>query len=1012
MLETGQTTRPVVLSTIQLPIQPASSSATDASAKYHHVLPSRAINPRMDLVAVLSRDVGVPSSSVAGGAGTAATTMSAGSVLAPPPPGMSAAANQARMRMMMLARQRALAAGGKSAPMAGAQGEVPKVTRSASLRLSLWRMASMAGELGARVWDVEVKPPSLFADAGKDVKELEDTNISAMIWSPDGQLVAVTVHVSRRRVGEGSRAAFSRQARFLLFYAVEDGKQHRVIRIPSDGPAQAAESLNGIEWVTLNARRSRDTVVSVFGSAEMRPSIDGSLSAQPGSAEDLLKRMPSLAHLTSHLEGGEGKGTRQRQRALHFMRSAGQRQGELDLRADEVMLSESNDWAISLLDHPRSVAVPALGGKDKEEGGVQVLCAWDKHRLHLFLDASLYLGSIASDDDILTANFVTQDGSFALCTRPSGSMVVSLQRIATHLDVQSQSFSSMLHLQTLSTHAFALLTYCYDGLVQSRNLYRTTHINCITPWIQKGRSVSRKYSTDAQTEMQMLLLTTYANEAVTSILTGNETMTDGDLSKMSSEIAIAWRKLEALIEAMLQAVQRASIVFQELKGCWLWRERFGTFLGQDQGPAVDAVLALLAASQQQCFTLLRRIQQETHCWAHFYRWWKYERVRQEVIRDQMVEPRMEASYDVLLLAEFLRRGFVNYALERTIGIVFDSKTRGTYLEDDDDDEDESEESRETEVKAEESSTVDETPSPSAETAKPSDHGSWHTRPTFESHLASVQETLQCMPTGQEGGDDRTPSVEDVACLASADLIHTGPAKGLSARASSQSESRAGLQSTVKDMIELSSRLFWHAFARYAVHSLPVTVLEVAMPRSLVPFRPDALQSTAVASGGAQDDPRVTQLVKSCFNELVGQQLLLCIGQASDDGQKVLEIIAHDCWGGGRVRVAHVECDGHILDAGFYSASEIVVLHCEGEVTRLTSMRMDQLDFTATQAPPRLVTPQRRYEMVSREDGNGATQLALNHAKDVAATLDGEGKLVYWDLVLIAGEHDEDAEMAT
>ena len=124
------------------------------------------------------------------------------------------------------------------------------------------------------------------------------------------------------------------------------------------------------------------------------------------------------------------------------------------------------------------------------------------------------------------------------------------------------------------------------------------------------------------------------------------------------------------------------------------------------------------------------------------------------------------------------------------------------------------------------------------------------------------------------------------------------------------------------------------------------------------------------------------------------------------------MIAHDCWGGGRVRVAHVECDGHILDAGFYSASEIVVLHCEGEVTRLTSMRMDQLDFTATRAPPRLVTPQRRYEMVLREDGNGATQLALNHAKDVAATLDGEGKLVYWDLVLIAGDHDEDAEMAT
>lgn len=252
--ELGSATKPVVLSSIQLPVQPSSSSSkSNDLPKFEHILTSKAISPSMDLIALLSRDVASPVSNVANGHGSLNPT----SILAPPPPGMSAAANQARIRMMMMARARALAAAGVSAAAAGTtstSAEVPQITKCAPIRLSLWRTAD---EQASRVWDVEVKIPDHFKDAGKNVKELEDVVISALSWSPDSKSIAMTVQIIRRRIGETSS---ERENRFLIIYGMQDGKQKRVIRIPrldSD-----SDGLCGLEWHKLAAERKQDFMVS------------------------------------------------------------------------------------------------------------------------------------------------------------------------------------------------------------------------------------------------------------------------------------------------------------------------------------------------------------------------------------------------------------------------------------------------------------------------------------------------------------------------------------------------------------------------------------------------------------------------------------------------------------------------------------------------------------------------------------------------------------------------------
>jgi hypothetical protein len=704
------------------------------------------------------------------------------------------------------------------------------------------------------------------------------------------------------------------------------------------------------------------------------------------------------------------------------MRAPGQKQGEVDRKVEEVMLLESNALATSLLDHPRSCSSqPSTSSVEKDSRHIEVLCAWSQHRMHLFLDASIHLGSIATKDSIITANVTAERGDLALCVQiPEDPATFYLQEIPTLLGPHSSRFKPLLQLQTLSTHAFRLSTYCYDSIITIRNLYRTTHINCITPWIQKGKSVNRSYSTNFATEMQMLLLTSSANESITSVLAGNETMTEGDLNKMRIELSHAWPKMVGLVEGLSQALQRAVIVFEEVKGCHRWTEQYGSFLQEDQGAVIESILHVITTAQPQTVTLIRNIQQESRCWAHFYKWWKYERTRQEAIRDQVDEPKSEVSFDVLLLVDFFKRGFANYALERQIGIVFDKKTRGTYIEDDEEEEGEGEKGRDesecVEVDLDTSFTEGDNHITLEQTRQES-RQAWHSRPLFLDRLKAIQEDLQRLPDRQEQKESSAPSSKDLRFLASLPFIHSGSSKGLYERRSggSKVQKPVDLLKSVGNVIQQSSALFLQAFTHYAQQDHPSERAGVRLGYPLSPFRPDALHSTARLATPAketqQSDPQAPRQAKSVYDDKTGHQWMLSVG-CDEQGQSVLlQIVRHDL-ARKTTEVFYVQCEGVIVDAGFYSNQEVVVLlrqHGTGgvELTSMASFRLDTLRFTSDDAASlteAILPLQRHYELGPRDAGHGANQLSLNHGKDVAATLSSDGTLVYWDFVLL-GEGD-------
>jgi hypothetical protein len=900
-----------------------------------------------------------------------------------------------------MARARALAAAGLPANAAGPSVETPKVTRCAPIRLSLWRMASLAGEQGSRVWDVEIKVPDLFRDAGKDVKESEDLNVSTMSWSPDSRSIALTVIVRRRRVD----GTFRRHNRFLVLYDMQDGKQKRVIRIPSiDRQQSSSEDIFGIEWCRLSSRKRVRAVVSTSFRIEsfhlkIFVAQKYNLPFQPGSATYILKHMRELPDNTHFMEEKDTK-ARQRQRAFNAMRNTSRKQGEADLKLKEEMFSDSVDWSTCLLDYPRTDQLGKGAGEEvDEEAAVAVLCAWEGHRLHLFLDATIYLGSIILPEQIHSLNIVSTSGHLFLCTEATEGL--TLQILETCLDPHSTRFATLQHLESLSTSAFNLLTYCYDTVVDIRNLYRNTHINCITPWFRKGKNIEMQYSTHFQTEMQMLLLTSSANEAITSLLVGNETMTEGDLNKMKTEVASAWVKMETLLDSVFQALQRLGIIYEEVKGCWLWQEHYSTFLPIAQGEVIEIILALISQSQSQSLTSLRHVQQEMRCWSQFYKWFKYERTRQEAIRDQVAEPKSDITYDVVLIADFLKRGFFNHHLEKSVGITLDKKTRGTFVEN----EDEEEEKNAGDAagkEQEESALMDQSVDDRQSQTKQSDIYFQH------SDLLEIQKQMRRIPDDAGRKTNSAPSEADLTSVLSSSFLLTGPSKGMHEGQHLSTKNTLDVYAATKELLELSSALFSQAFSSYALQGYNVKKVDIALDAPLTTLRSDALVSTSTKTETNSLPTSASGNLRSCFDQSTGQHWLL--GAYHEGESSIITVIEHTSLLSS-VRSCTLRCQGRIIDMGFYSCHEVVVLLHDDALTRMLSFQLGSIDFTSSRAPRPLPT-QRCYEMRTNQAGSGALQLSLNHAKDVAATLDNEGSLIYWDFVQIGETKDEDYEMGS
>lgn len=1008
----GKYVQPEILSSVNLPILPPNSTDSHSSPSFHqqytHHLSSQSVNPCMDVVALVSRDINTtPASSTT----NPQNGQNAG--LPPPPAGMSAARSAALMRMRMAQRAKALAAAGIKEPVQEAPENTSSVTRCAHLRLSLWRMSSIAGEQGARIWDVNVIVPDRL---DQKQHEYEETSIDTISWSPDGLILGLAVSVKRRSTSD---MQIKQKYQFLCLYALQDGQQLRTIPFIDTG------EIISMEWKELGSKKNT--------------SSSSSLSSV-GSVQHMLSSMEPMGEITTSRDDQESK-ARQRQRLFQAMRDPSKPKIEEDKKLKDIIVSDPHGFGKTIADFPHSMQSHTGLKKDS------VLIAESSTSLHVFLEGFIYLGRIATSEgsNMIGSRWSPKDGNIHLVRELDSGRKIQFDRIATQLRQNSKSFERILQLEYLSSFAFDLLTYSYDAIVVMRSAYQTMHADCIQIWNRRARLTAKRYATHLPSELLMLLATGFANDTMMSVLLGNDTLSENNLKKMRNDLLSSLNAIETMASRLASACQRAILVFEEVKGCALWTERYGSLLDSNKTEAICMILDKLRILTQESVRLTRLLGKEHVAWTHFYRFWMYERVRQEALRDSKAVPEAiagagvgDSSYNAMLLTEFFGRGFYNTSIEALLDIKMDSKTRGDEVEDDD--EEEGEESRSRAALPSKSLPKDSAERFQRTMSEQNDENlsqdllPWYRDTKLHKKINETILMLKDSPRPDElfyTLGRKTPSSNDFAKLSEMASLHIGPAQGLAEKAKKTSSCLPSLKSVLVECIEMASPLFYEAFAKWASHnsveeenkSIPVLFLE--NDSTIADGRNDGLQSSAKPLQGILAPSSLSPLVRQhlsashsdCRFAFVSESndgitlLTIAVTPLSSAAQRSESILTSSVSLGDKVKV---------LDLNFYSVEEIFLLlerenGSDRKETVLVSLFLNDLTFEApnakeekSQFPPIKV---HRYIDFSISGGGNAKKLSLNQRKEVCATLDDEGRLTYWDLVQQGGDeqHIEDKD---
>jgi len=1011
MESNGKYGQPEILSSVSLPILPpnpteshSSSSNASSSQKYTHQLCSQSVNPCMDLVAIVSRDINTAPTPPTGNPQNAGI---AG--LPPPPAGMSAARSAALMRMRMAQRAKALAAAGIKEPAQETPTNSPSVTRCATLRLSLWRMSSIAGEQGARIWDVTVTVPDRFEQTQF---EYEEISVDTMVWSPDGLVLGLAVNVQRR---SSSDMQVKQKHQFICLYALQDGQQIRTI------PFSDSVEILSMEWKALPSKNS----------SPYKPAT--------GSAQHVLSLMEPLGEITTVRDDQESK-ARQRQRLFQAMRDPHKPKLEEDKKIKEVIASDPRGLGKTVSDFPRSLNTSSVGNT------VSILIARSSSSIHIFLEGSLYLGRILASEggNLIESRLNPQDGNVCIVREVEAGREIQFDQMETHLHKTSKSFQKVLQLQHLSTFAFELLTYGYDAIVTMRTTYQTMHADCVQVWNRRARLTAKRYATHLSSELLMLLATGFANDVMMSVLLGNDTISENNLKKMRNDLLSSLNAIETMASRLASACQRMILVFEEVLGCALWSEQFGYMFDSDKTDAIRTMLEKLKVMTRESVRLTRLLGKEHLAWTHFYRFWMYERIRQEAVRDSKAIPEAisaaglgDLPYNAMLLVQFFERGFYNRSIEALLNISMDAKTRGDEVEDDDEEDGEESRSRATlPPKILTKNSVDILPGDNSEkddamfdAAKP-----WYRDATLQEKIEETIMTLKEEPKAEElfcTMGKKTPSPNDFAKLSEGTNLQIGPAHGLARREERAVRSLPSLKDVLVECISIASPLFYHAFANWSPHNSSSdkekwqSLLSLEPDSTMADGRNDGLQSSAKPLQGILAPTNLSPLIRQYVSASHSDRRVAFVTE-TNEGHVSLTIIVTTLSAGSvpaqaeeSMLIANITLGEKIkaVDLGFYSAEEIILLLQQGEDTKetvLVSLHLNELTFNSPKAKgdqhsPQSIKPHRSINLTERGGGN-AQKLSLNKRKDVCATLDDEGHLTYWDLVQQGGdEHHETTE---
>lgn len=223
-------------------------------------LVATAPNPCMDLVALLLRERAPARTG---------------------PSGLTPAQLAMRQRMLAIQARRMGNAHAAAAPSG--------VERGPALKLVLWRTGSSDDAL----WEAPIVAPDFGADAPHGAGAKETLAVTSLVWSPDGERIAVTLDATR----DGAHAAA------LVIYSVYDGAVHHTRRLdteldpcsalwlpytPPAVPSQALDMLRALAPLAVIADAPPDTRVARVGRTQERPSVSIAQGKGP------LAHVPSL----------------------------------------------------------------------------------------------------------------------------------------------------------------------------------------------------------------------------------------------------------------------------------------------------------------------------------------------------------------------------------------------------------------------------------------------------------------------------------------------------------------------------------------------------------------------------------------------------------------------------------------------------------------------------------------------------------------------------------------------
>ncbi|PWN36557.1 uncharacterized protein FA14DRAFT_175867 [Meira miltonrushii] len=446
--------------------------------------------------------------------------------------------------------------------------------------------------------------------------------------------------------------------------------------------------------------------------------------------------------------------------------------------------------------------------------------------------------------------------------------------------------------------------------------------------------------------------------------------------------------------------------------------------------AIRTILEKLKLITREAIRLTRLLGKEHIAWTHFYRFWMYERVRQEAVRDSKAIPEAVAGagvgdfpYNAMLLVQFFERGFYNRSIESLLNISMDAKTRGDEVEDDDEEDGEESRSRAAvPAKALPKEPVDtlhrnnnEEDDVMLDTGKP-----WYRDAKLHGKIEETISTLKEDPKADElfcTLGKKTPSSSDFAKLSEGTNLHIGPTHGLAKKDKTSAVALPSLKDVMVECISIASPLFYHALANWAPHNSAVDeskwqpLLSLEPDSTMADGRNDSVQSSAKPLQDILAPTNLSPLIRQHISASHSDRRIAFVRE-TNEGLASLMIAVSTSQADENLLIANVKLGEKVkaLDLSFYSAEEIFLLLQEGEETMLVSLQLDDLSFNPTKTKGEQLALQpmqpRRHINLTKRGGGNAKKLSLNKRKEVCATLDDEGHLTYWDLVQQESQDEE------